>query len=120
MAFGSQAQLEQHWRDSDRHPLCVICDDGFEDQNRFNTVCASLSCPRRVAHLFNAQHIQLRHPELWCGACGIGFASSGQLLEHYLEAEPSVHPTCATCGEGFESKAVLDEVGYIETQQRGK
>lgn len=59
------------------------------------------------------QHIKQTHPELWCGACGAGFASPGQLLEHYLEAESAVHPTCNTCGEGFESQAVLDEVSVI-------
>lgn len=59
---------------------------------------------------WDCQHIQQEHPELWCGMCGMGFASAGQLLEHYLEAESAVHPTCKMCGEGFQNQSVLDEV----------
>ena len=64
-------------------------------------------------NLWVIQHVQQLHPELWCGACGVGFASSGQLLEHYLDAESSVHPTCTACGEGFETQAVLNEVTHL-------
>lgn len=112
ISFEDQSQLEQHWRESDLHPLCLICDIGFEGEMRFNTV--RTCCPRYVFKQFiRYQHVKHTHPELWCGACGIGFASPGQLLEHYLATESSIHPSCPICGEGFESQAILDEVSRV-------
>lgn len=43
----------------------------------------------------------------------IGFQSAEQLLEHFMQSESSLHPTCTICDEGFESQAVFDEVSHL-------
>ncbi|GJE86449.1 zinc finger protein [Phanerochaete sordida] len=91
VSFHDQTELEEHWKESPEHPSCLICDVGFRAELIFTT------------------HIRSMHPELWCGHCRIAFASSGQLLEHFLDAESSVHPTCTMCGEGFENQDILEE-----------
>ncbi|TCD65749.1 hypothetical protein EIP91_002233 [Steccherinum ochraceum] len=80
-------ELSAHWRDSEKHPTCCGCGDGFETDVTYEN------------------HFQLVHKSLWCDVCRLPFANQAALEQHYLFAPE--HPSCTKCSKGFKQQAGL-------------
>ncbi|KIP05443.1 hypothetical protein PHLGIDRAFT_74290, partial [Phlebiopsis gigantea 11061_1 CR5-6] len=114
--------LQQHYRDDDNHPNCLVCDRGFPD-NAFLRLHQASVHPKPVipcatcditfddqAGLERHWKDSGRHP--LCLVCDIAFENTGTFNSHVQQSHPELW--CGACGFGFASPGQLLE-HYLET-----
>ncbi|KAJ7669293.1 hypothetical protein DFH06DRAFT_1321318 [Mycena polygramma] len=89
-----EEDLEDHYRESAHHPMCLICRAGLKDDVAYR------------------EHGATEHPEHRCTTCERQFTSTDELADHFVAS--AAHPNCLQCKLGFVDDAALDEHGATE------
>ncbi|KAJ6513935.1 hypothetical protein C8R47DRAFT_962640 [Mycena vitilis] len=107
-----QEDLEDHYRESAHHPVCLICCAGLKDDVAYSEVGISIVLAVNRSSTSLLQHGATEHPEHRCTTCERQFPSTDELAAHFVAS--AAHPSCLQCKLGFVDDSALAEHGATE------